>query len=188
MHPESPLVSIRDHNLLGSNFYWHKFANHGLTKEDIISAGVVDDQVYVHKDLIPQLLAVDKQLQLRGWRLYVKEGYRSKKLYEIVYERRVAKYGKAETDNLFNMDAMPHASGTSVDVAIWDEKTNQEVFLRRSEDGAPALYIDYYKVKEDPDAKKYQELQEYLIGLMLDHGFQIGTKKEYFHFDYTKKI
>jgi D-alanyl-D-alanine dipeptidase len=177
-------VYIDDYGLLGSNFYWHKYANHGLTKEDILSAGVVNDRVQVHKDMIDQLVSVDKELQKKGWRLYVKEGYRSKALYDIVYRRRVEKYGKEATDALLNLEGMPHAQGLSVDVAIWDEKENKEVYMRRGDDGAPALFIGFYEGKEGADSKRYQELQDYIAALMLEHGFRIGTKNEYFHFDY----
>ncbi|HEY0010653.1 MAG TPA: hypothetical protein VGB97_01915 [Candidatus Paceibacterota bacterium] len=177
-------VYIDDYGLLGSNFYWHKYANHGLSKEDILAAGVVDDRVQVHKSLIDPLLSAEQELRERGWRLYVKEGYRSDALYQIVYERRVEKYGKEATDSLLNLEGRPHATGHSVDVAIWDEAENKEVYLRRGDDGLPALFIGFYRGKEDEDSKRYQELQDYLAELMMRRGFRIGTKKEYFHFDY----
>ncbi len=176
---------IEDHGLLGTNFYWHKFANHGLTKEDILSAGVENDRVQVSNEIIQPLCEVDKELQKRGWRLYIKEGYRSEALYKIVYQRRVEKYGKEATDALFNMKSMPHARGTSVDVAIWDAGKNQEIFMRNSDDGNPALFIGFYRGRGDEEARKYQELQDYLANLMIAHGFRIGAKREYFHFDYA---
>ena len=69
------LVYIDEYGIKGSNFYWHKYAAHGLTKEDILSAGLTDDRVQVSKDIIPALKDVDAELQQKGWRLYVKEGY-----------------------------------------------------------------------------------------------------------------
>lgn len=188
MNPAADLVYIDDYGLLGSNFYWHKYANHGLSKEDILSAGLENDRVQVQKDMIKQLVLVDTELQKKGWRLYVKEGYRSNELYETVYKRRVEKYGKEETDSLLNLEGRPHALGLSIDAAIWDREENKEVYLRRGEDGLPALFIGFYKGKDDEDSKRYQELQDYLANLMMDHGFRIGTKKEYFHFDYRPDV
>lgn len=178
------LVYIDEYGLLGSNFYWHKYASHGLTKEDILSVGLVNDRVQVSKKILPVLQNIDTELQKRGWRLYIKEGYRSRALYEIVYKRRVEKYGAEATDSIFNLESMPHAQGLSIDVAIWDPQQNKEVFLRRGEDGLPALFIGFYRNAKDEDSKKYQELQDYLADIMMRHGFRIGTKREYFHFDY----
>jgi D-alanyl-D-alanine dipeptidase len=178
------LVYIDNYGILGSNFYWHKYANHGLSKKDILDAGVVDDRVQVHPDMIEELLLVNKELQEHGWCLYIKEGYRSDALYEIVYKRRVEKYGKEATDSLLNLEGRPHALGLSIDAAIWDQKENKEIYLRRGEDGLPALFIGFYEGKEDEESKHYQELQDYLAKLMMKHGFRIGTRLEYFHFDY----
>ncbi|HEV7449664.1 MAG TPA: hypothetical protein VGP13_03965 [Candidatus Paceibacterota bacterium] len=178
------LTYVDEHGLLGSNFYFNKYAAHGLSKDDIESAGLTSDRVQVRQDIVPVLQSIDKELQTKGWKLYIKEGYRSKALYEIAYKRRVEKYGKEETDRILNMWAMPHAEGLSVDVAIWDPKTNKEVYLRRGEDGVDALFIGFYRGKDDADSKHYQELQDYLAELMMRHGFRVGSKREYFHFDY----
>lgn len=181
---EKDLVYIDEYGLPGSNFYWHKYEAKGLTKEDILSVGLTSDRVQVHKDIIQPLRAADEEFQKRGYKLYAKEGYRSKALYEMIYNRRVAKFGKEETDRILNMEGMPHAEGKSVDIAVWDETENKEVYLRRGEDGADALFVDFYKDKDDEQSKKYQELQEWLIEVMQSQGFRLGTKQEYFHFDY----
>jgi D-alanyl-D-alanine dipeptidase len=183
MIPED-LVHIDQYGLLGTNYYWHKFANHGLSKEDITEAGLTDDRVQVSEKIVRHLQEVDEELQSLGWRLYIKEGYRSSALYDIVYKRRVEKHGKQETDSLFNLASKPHALGLTVDVSIWDPQTNSEVMMRKREDGTPALFIGFYKSKSDEESKRYQELQDYIAGLMLKRGFRIGTKREYFHFDY----
>ena len=188
MEKPHDLVYIDDYGLLGSNFYWHKYATHGLTMEDILAAGLTDDRVQVSAKIIDTLVAIDAELLKRGWRLYIKEGYRSEELYKIVYERRVAKYGKEVTDSILNLEAMPHALGLSIDAAIWDKETNKEMYLRKGEDGVPALFIGFYKDKDDEESKKYQELQDYLAGLMLSRGFRIGTRREYFHFDYRPQM
>ena len=184
MKTPNDLIYIDEHGIFGSNFYWHKYTNHGLSKEDILDAGVTSDRVQVSGTLIPALLAVEKELDERGWRLYIKEGYRSSMLYDIVYKRRVEKYGKEATDSILNLTDKPHALGQSVDVAIWDSKESKEVYLRNGEDGIDALFIGFYRNKDDDKSKQYQELQDYLAHLMMAHGFRMGTKREYFHFDY----
>ena len=178
-------VYIDEYGLLGSNFYWHKYEAKGLTKEDILSVGLTSDRVQVHKDIIDILVEIDQIFQDKfGYRMYIKEGYRSKELYEIVYKRRCEKFGKEETDKLLNMKDMPHSLGLSVDVALWDPKEDKEVYMRRGEDGADALFVDFYKDRTDEEGKRYQELQEFVINTMQDKGFRLGKLREYFHFDY----
>lgn len=181
---DNELVYIDEYGLQGTNFYWHKYKAKGLHKKDIISAGLANDRVQVHKDIISPLITVNKKLISEGYTLFIKEGYRSKALYEIIYKRRVEKFGKEETDKILNMTDMPHSSGHSVDVALYDSKTNTEVYMRNGEDGTDALFIDYYKEHADEKGKYYQHLQETLIEVMQQHGFRLGTKLEYFHFDY----
>ncbi|MFZ1075115.1 MAG: hypothetical protein WAN50_01965 [Minisyncoccia bacterium] len=125
--PEEESIDIIEHGLLGSNFYWHKYEAKGLTKEDILSVGLTSDRVHVHRDILEPLLAVDAEFQKRGYKLFIKEGYRSKALYEIVYKRRVETFGKEDTDRLLNMEGMPHAKGTSVDVAVRDIQIGEEI-------------------------------------------------------------
>ncbi len=184
---ETDLVFIDTYGLLGSNFYWRTYAAKGLSKQDILAAGLTDDRVRVHRELIKPLLAVDTLLHQHGYRVYIKEGYRSKMLYEVVYRRRVEKFGREETARLLNMKDMPHAEGLSIDVALWDVEKNQEVYLRRGEDGVDALFVDFYKEKGDAESKRYQKLQEWVIAIMQNHGFRLGTKREYFHFDYRPR-
>lgn len=182
------MVFIDDYGLLGSNFYFHKYAAHGLTKEDIEKVGLTTDRVQVSEKIINPLISVDAELRTYGYRMFIKEGYRSEALYRIVYDRRVEKYGKEKTDALFNMKDMPHAKGLSVDVSIVDANSGKEIYMRRGEDGNDALFIDFYKGKEDLESRKYQELQDLLIGIMIKNGFRIGTKREYFHFDYNPDL
>lgn len=181
---EAELVYIDEYGLRGTNFYWHKYEAKGLTKEEIVTAGLTSDRVQVHKDLIEPLIEINKRFAERGYELFLKEGYRSKSVYEIVYKRRVEKFGREETDRLLNMNDMPHALGISIDVAVWSIKENTEVYLRNGTDGTDALFIDFYKGKEEVESKRYQELQEWMIGMMQEYGFRLGTKREYFHFDY----
>jgi len=177
------LVSIRAYGLLGSSFYWNRYADYNLTKEELIEAGMIDDQIYVDEAIIPALLEVDKELQKRGWRLYIKEGYRSSEIYNLVYRKRVEKYGQEMTDRLLNIKTIPHSTGRAVDVAIWDEKTNSEIYLRKLNDGPESLLMGFYDESVDEEGRRCGELQKYLVDLMASHGFKLGSRGEYFHFE-----
>lgn len=182
----SEFVYIDEYGLLGSNFYWHKHDAKGITKEEILSIGLTSDRVEVHGGIVDLLVEIDiKFREELGYRLYIKEGYRSKDLYELVYRKRVEKFGKEETDRLLNMTDMPHSLGLSVDVALWDPKEEKEVYMRDGEDGADALFVDFYKNREE--GREYQRLQEFVINTMQDYGFRLGKKREYFHFDYRPR-
>jgi len=165
------LIYIDEYGLKGTNFYWHKYKSKGLTKEDVLNASLTSDRVQVHKDIAELLVAVNKVFITKGFELYLKEGYRSEALYDIVYKRRVEKFGKEDTDSIFNMNDKPHALGLSVDVALWDIETDTEVYMRKGEDDTPALFVDFYKDKFDAESQSYQQLQEWLIKVMQDHGF-----------------
>lgn len=188
MNVPTDLVYIDKYGLLGSNFYWYKYETHGLTKQDIIDAGLTNDRVQVSKRIINILVEIDCELQSENRRLYIKEGYRSETLYNMVYKRRVEKYGKDITDTILNMEAMPHAEGLTVDATLWDLKEDKEIYLRRPEDGTAALFVGFYKDKKDLELQQYQDLQDYLIKLMMRYGFRLGSKREYFHFDYRSNM
>lgn len=182
--PKQRLVPISEAGLLGSSFYWTRYEDYGLTKEELVETGMADEQVYVDNEIMPALVEVDAELQKRNWRLYLREGYRSPELYQLLYKKRVEKFGQEMTDKLLNMEDMPHASGRAVDVSIWDEETDSEIKLRRTEDGPESLIYGFYKDAEDPAGQRCGELQEYLVGLMQSHGFGLGKRNEFFHFNY----
>ncbi len=181
------LVYIDQHGLLGSNYYWRKRDDYGISIDELIAAGVSDERVLVHKDIIQPLQAVDAFLQTRGFRLYISEGFRPKALYELMYARRSTLFGKDQTDRLVNMQTMPHTTGMTVDVTFADIGTKIPLRLRNTQDGPDALFVDFYKTKSDPGVNNFQEQQELLKNAMVSHGFALGTKNEYFHFNYQEK-
>jgi D-alanyl-D-alanine dipeptidase len=186
---DEKLVHIDEYGLLGSNFYWkHRDKIDGASDDDLREVGLENDRVLVHREIIDILIKIDREFQKSGYRTYVKEGLRSKELYKLVYRKRVEIFGKERTDALFNMKEMPHATGKTVDIALWDKQGSKEVYLRDGEDGDDAYFANFYRDKTDEDSKRYQSLQNYLIGMMQDHGFRLGKRKEYFHFDYKPDI
>jgi D-alanyl-D-alanine dipeptidase len=179
------LVYLDEYGLLGSNFYWHhRDKIKGATEEELAAVGLKDERVQVHKDLIEPLKNVDREFQKRGFRLYIKEGYRPKELYGLVYSKRVELFGREATDRLLNIRDMPHATGKSVDVTLWNEMEDKEIFMRDKNDGDNALFINFYRDRSDEQSQKYQELQDYVLDIMKKNGFGLGTKNEYFHFNY----
>jgi D-alanyl-D-alanine dipeptidase len=178
------LVYIDEYGLLGSNFYFRNHESKGISKEEIVLAGLVDGRVRVSLEIIEPLKRVDEVFKSKGYRLYLKEGYRSKAVYDLVFKKRSEKFGKEETERLINIKDMPHATGKTVDVTIWDPKENKEVYSRNVKDGVEALFIVFYRHQNAPESARYQELQEFVIRAMLEQGFRVGVKREYFHFNY----
>ncbi len=180
-NPKENLVYIDEYNLLGSNFYWNKGIEIGLSKEELNKVGLENDRVLVNKDIIEALKNADQVLKNKGYGLYITEGYRSKELYELINKKIKEKIGEQETKRILNMIDMPHATGKSIDVALWHD--GKKMILHDKEDGINGYFVDFYKqgIKEN---KQYQELQKLLINTMQDNGFRLGVKREYFHFNY----
>ncbi|MBI2676780.1 MAG: hypothetical protein HYX21_02415 [Candidatus Yanofskybacteria bacterium] len=171
-------VYIDDYDLLGSNFYWRKGVEIGISKEDLVSVDLHDERVLVHKDIVQALKSADRELQNKEYRLYITEGYRSKDLYTLVNNKMKEKIGEVDTNRILNIIDMPHSTGKSVDVASW--KDGKKIILHDKKDGINGYFVDFYKQSN----RSYQELQEILIGIMQNNGFRLGKKREYFHFNY----
>jgi D-alanyl-D-alanine dipeptidase len=96
-----------------------------------------------------------------------------------VNQKMVERIGEEEKNRILNIKDMPHASGCSIDVALW--KNGEVLKLHDKADGINGYFLNFYKGKND----YYQELQELLVKIMQDNGFRLGTKGEYFHFNYN---
>lgn len=186
---DKEFVCINDYGLLGSNFYWvNRHKVEGLADEMLSYAGLTDDKVFVHRDIIDVLIEIDKEFQRSGFRAYIKEGYRSKELYKLIYEKRVDMFGKDRTEKLLNMIDMPHATGKTVDVTFFDVLKNEEVLLRDKKDGDDAFFVNFYRGRAGVESAQFQRLQDLLIDTMLKYGFRLGKRNEYFHFDYKPEM
>jgi D-alanyl-D-alanine dipeptidase len=119
-----------------------------------------------------------------GFEVFIKDGYRSKELYNLAYHKRLQKYKDDTPDKLMNMKEMPHATGLTVDIGLFDPITNKEVPTRRKEDGPESLLFDFYRHKPDQESQNLQKLQDLLKEVMCKHGFEEGRLREYFHFNY----
>ena len=178
------LVPIDEYGLLGESYYWVNRKRLSIKESDLCAAGISDDRVLVHKKIIEPLLQADYALRRDGYRLFVKEGWRSNALYDLAYKDFVRKHGKKKADRLFNLDDRPHATGCSVDVVLWSIEEGGIVYMRDAKDGQAACFVDFYHRQKSPKAAAYHHRQQLLIRAMFDAGFRLGRKREYWHFDY----
>lgn len=179
------LVSIKEYGLRGSNFYWTKAKAYDLSKDELMKVGVVNSNVLIHKNLVEPLNKVNQEFKNKlEYSLFIKEGYRSPDLYRLIYDKRVKKFGQDITDKLLNIKDMPHSTGLAVDVALWDDQLDREVFMRDGKDDPDALIYGFYKGKLDEKSLYFQKLQTDVITIMKDNGFSLGKLNEYFHFNY----
>ncbi len=182
------LVWIGRFGLIGFNFYWYRHESVKITKEEVMETGVTDGNVLIHREIIPALVCAQKRLMFDGYGICIKEGWRPEALYKLIYKRRVERNGQKEADSIFNMKDMFHASGKSVDVVLWDFKKGEEVQMRDCNDGVPAFFYGFYEDMKDEKARMYHELQTLLKVAMFQAGFEFGTKREYFHYNFKNYI
>ena len=79
---------------------------------------------------------------------------------------------------------MAHATGLTVDVALVSLESGKEVAMRGKEDGIEGMFVGFYAGKENSKSRRYQELQDLLFQIMIRNGFTLGSKKEFWHFEY----
>jgi D-alanyl-D-alanine dipeptidase len=180
------LVNVADYGLEGVNYYWTRRERFGFTEKELISVGMSNGSAYVLKELIGPLKRVNKKLEAKGYRLAIKDAYRSKEAYELIFKRLCEKKGEEFTSTLLSLERMPHSTGRAVDVALVETKTNKEVWLRNGErdDMKGGRTYGFYKNKADLTEKRYHDLQTLLVEAMFSEGFSFGNKKEFWHFEY----
>jgi len=177
------LVNLSDFGIRNINYYWERKDKFNLTEAELTAIGVINGQALVDESLIPKLKMANELLKPLGYELLIKDAYRSKELYELIRQKRYEIDGRDNTDRTFSQTKMPHSSGLAVDVNLIDLKTESEVEMWDKLDWPDGIFIGYYKQRQDPVSKKYQELQDLLIGTMLKAGFRLGEKKEFHHFE-----
>lgn len=178
------LVKLRDHGLKGQNYYWVNRKQLNITLTELKAIGVKDGDGYVAAALIVPLQQANNLLREYGYKLFITDAYRPPKLYELVHKKRVAKYGAQQTNALLNMDKQPHATGYTVDVTLRSIKNGKELQLRNEDDDVKSAFINYYKNKTDERSQEYQRRQLLLRDTMKQVGFTLGSKQEFWHFEY----
>lgn len=180
------LVYVDEFGLKGSNFYWTNHKRYNLTLDQLREAGLENDRVKIHRDLIKPLQSAQADFQKDEYELYIKEGLRPERLYKLIYDSRSEMYGKEVVDKILNIQDMPHASGKAVDIALFKE--GNEVAMRNKKDDPEALILDFYKEKSDSESPQYHKLQLYMMRIMFENGFRLGKLREYFHFNYDPSL
>jgi D-alanyl-D-alanine dipeptidase len=179
---ELNLVDARAFGIKGINFYWTNRERYNISTEELLAAGVKDDGVYIDQDLIEPLKQAEASLTPLGLGLMIKDAYRSPELYQLIYRKR----SDMENGNTFllNLERMPHASGRTVDVTLIDLKTGEELRMRdNSLDADGGFKHGYYAEKDDATHQEYHRLQRILLDVMLEAGFVLGPKEEFWHFE-----
>ena len=180
------LVNVADFGIKGINYYWTRRERFEISLEELKSAGVNNGNAYLSWNIIEPLKKANKELKKYQMELIVKDAYRSPELCKLIQKKRYKVRGKEETDQLINMERMPHSTGLAVDVGLIDLKTGEELKMRNADDDPEAFFVDFYKNKKDANSREFQRLQDVLIRTMKSVGFTIGSKSEFWHFEWKK--
>jgi len=178
------LVNVADYGIKGINYYWERKSKFDLTEDELCSVGVLANNALVDEILIPKLKEANEIFKKHGYELIVKDAYRSPELYQLVKGKRYEIDGKENTDKTFNPVRMPHSSGKAVDINLVDLKTGIEIEMWDKKDWPAGAFINFYEDKTDSLSKEFQRLQDFMINTMLNLGFQLGLKNEFWHFEY----
>jgi prolyl-tRNA synthetase len=191
------LVSLKDYDIDSINFYFEKSDTYNITKDELAAIWVTDNVCKVNKQVGTQLKKVNNELQKQGYKLYVKDAYRSQALYDLVYKKRIALHGKENVDKIFKPIRAIHATGNAVDVSMIDMKTWQEVAFRNDFDSAgnkkshdeiiSSFKTFAYENSNNINEKQFHIMRTILRRAMNKYGF-IGLLHEYRHFELSNTI
>ncbi|NTW62259.1 M15 family metallopeptidase [Candidatus Saccharibacteria bacterium] len=177
------LVNLSDYGIQSMNYYWERMDNFNISKDELINIGITGDCAQVDVRLVPRLKQANKILKKHGYEIIVKDGYRSKELYDLVRRKRYENDGKEVTDNTLSTGANPHSTGLAIDVNLVRLDDGVEVEIRDKDDWPNSIFKDYYRNKADPKSIEYQRLQDLLADTMTSVGFLMGKRNEFHHFE-----
>lgn len=176
------LVRPDDYGIPSRHYYFLERERFDLSLAELASVGVSDDSCRVDRSIIPALQVAGAEFDRRGYKLLIKDGYRSPELYRLVHAKRLARYGREHTEKLLNIERMIHASGRVVDIDV-TKLDGSAIQFRAGEDGIPAHIYGYYQGKHDACSQRFQRHQDLLRDVMFGLGFVFGTLAEYWHFE-----
>ena len=182
--PDS-LIKVKDFGIEGYSYYWVNREKFNIRKSELIAANVFSEDCYISELIVAPLKRANKSLKKYGYKLFIKDGYRPVEVYDLAYTKRQNAGTKNDTSTLLNLAKRPHSSGRSVDVVLCSIKNGRELLMRDDKDGIQASFIDFYKSKDSKKANLFQERQILLRKIMESSGFCLGSKKEYWHFEYN---
>lgn len=183
------LINPNDYGIKSGIIWWatdEAKSDYGVTDEELKVIGIISTTLLISKKLISDLQRINQTLKTDyGLELIIDDGYRSPELYNYAAKKVAEKKGQLASNSLFNLDKMPHAFGTSVDVGLLDLLTGERVkFFDQQKDGIEASFLGYYDQFDDERSKFFVVLQKLVGKVFLTNNFQYGSKKEVWHFDY----
>lgn len=181
------LVNLSDYSIKSFNYYWNNRQRFNMSIDELRDAGVTGDTVRVDERLIEPLHKANTQLRTHGLEIRVDEGYRSPDMYQLAYAKRKS-YGDGKSTAILNLQKMPHATGLAVDIGLLHTSNGQEVAMRNKKHGLQASFVGFYSNKKDKASQRFQARQKLLQECMESAGFVLGSKNEYWHFEYQPSV
>lgn len=182
MKPQE-LVRSDAHEIMGVNYYWVKHHELGISDDELDRAGVVDDHVWIHINVARRLKTAMTLLRAHGYTVLVKDGYRSAEMYELAHQAFARLKGEGFVSSRFNLIDKPHTTGRAIDLALIDIESGREVWLRDDRDGPGAAFVGFYRDHTDARSVEFQRRQDILHQAMDAAGFELGSKREVWHFE-----
>jgi D-alanyl-D-alanine dipeptidase len=185
------LVKIDDYGLEWTNRYWVNADRFEITKEELENAWVKDESAYLTVHCCELLSKLDKELREKHkLKLIVKDAYRSKELYDLVRDKRIAKLWKEETDKIFNTkNDYPHSSWNTLDVAFMYLNNDPFIMFKWNIQDRSDLVASraryFYKDADDEEGKLIHKNRMFMQDMMSKYWFE-GIDHEYWHFNLRK--
>ncbi len=147
----------------------------GITANELIEHGI-DDQIYVHRDLIPMLNNARehlKKVDRGGFGICVTEGWWSIDFYNLIKRKREAKH--LPVSELFNLQEYPRTTGKCISATL--TLNNRPIRLDDPLLGEDALKLASYRQNEnDRRMSEFYRKIRILHLAMSRAGFRLGSR------------
>lgn len=162
------------------NYYWNNGGKLiGLTQAELKDIGF-GETMFVHPDMLNPLREAEWMLFQKGFQMVVRDAFRSRELYNLIVKKRRALGMSVE---LFSPKVAPHATGLAVDVDIRSVEGGYPVMTRSNCELPDCAVYGFYADREDKRSRTFHRIQKVLVDIFLEAGFQLGGKREYWHFE-----
>lgn len=180
------LVPIHDYWLEWKNRYWVNASAFNISYIELELIWILDDIAYLTKECCQKLQDINAELYKSWLKVIVKDAYRSKELYDLVYQKRITKFWKEETDKILNTRTYPHATGNTVDVALVSIIDNKPlrmyIPIENREQQVASRALHYYEDSDNDDEIEIHKNRMLLKDIMNKYWFE-WIAHEYWHFD-----
>lgn len=154
----------------------------GLIQEEKTLLGLRGiKSMWVHPDTYHSLLYVREEIRKHGFDIIVRDGLRTKRLYDAIAKHR-RKLG-LRVEGLINLKNMPHATGLAVDVSLVTyNEARTLTWIRFQSDGDQAEKFGFYANCRDKQRRQFHRLQKMLLSAFEKFGYELGVLRECWHF------